>query len=181
MSGWLSLTILMVVIFHICTTATESISSLDTMAIYDGLLAPENIIGTNLQVTKMIVNGQSRSSLDISWSFCVDHLSIIPTERRVQQCNTQLSTTTKGWLCKIKGRCLTVYCLHWKIERVSWNNTLILTRASVLKCSEEPTLSLLCFQNFQNSQDYQNYQKELCYLPGLSFSCSSLGMLRSSS
>ena len=62
MSAWLSLTILMVVIFHICTTATESISSLDTMAIYDGLLAPENIIGTNLQVTKMIVNGQSRSS-----------------------------------------------------------------------------------------------------------------------
>ena len=27
----------------------------------------------------------------------------------------------------------------------------------------------------------KNYQKELCYLPGLSFSCSSLGMLRSSS
>ena len=59
MSLWLSLTILIVVIFNICT-ATESISSLDTMAIYDGLLAPENIIGTNLQVAKTIVNGQFR-------------------------------------------------------------------------------------------------------------------------
>ena len=102
MSLWLSLTILMVVIFNICT-ATESISSLDTMAIYDGLLAPENIIGTNLQVTKMIVNGQSRSSLDISWSFCVDHLSIIPTERRVQQCTSR--TIAKLWRKKSPDSC----------------------------------------------------------------------------
>ena len=89
MSAWLSLTILMVVIFHICTTATESISSLDTMAIYDGLLAPENIIGTNLQVTKTIVYGPSRSSFCLSLAFCVDHLSINPTKRRVQQCTTR--------------------------------------------------------------------------------------------
>ena len=60
MCAWLSLTIVLMVIFHICTAATESISSLDTMAIYDGLLAPENIIGTNLQVAKTIVYGPSR-------------------------------------------------------------------------------------------------------------------------
>ena len=89
MSAWLSLTILMVVIFHIYTAATESISSLDTMAIYDGLLAPENIIGTNLQVTKTIVYGPSRSSFCLSLAFCVDHLSINPTKRRVQQCTTR--------------------------------------------------------------------------------------------
>ena len=89
MSAWLSLTILLVVIFHIYTAATESISSLDTMAIYDGLLAPENIIGTNLQVTKTIVYGPSRSSFCLSLAFCVDHLSINPTKRRVQQCTTR--------------------------------------------------------------------------------------------
>ena len=35
--------------------ATGNIYALDSLAIYDGLLMPENIIGTNLQVRKAIV------------------------------------------------------------------------------------------------------------------------------
>ena len=34
--------------------ATGNIYALDSLAIYDGLLMPENIIGTNLQVRKAI-------------------------------------------------------------------------------------------------------------------------------
>ena len=41
--------ILIGVIVHSCS-ATGNIYALDTVAIYDGLLMPENIIGTNLQV-----------------------------------------------------------------------------------------------------------------------------------
>ena len=40
------------VIVHSCF-ATGNIYALDSAAIYEGLLAPENIIGTNLQVKKL--------------------------------------------------------------------------------------------------------------------------------
>ena len=41
--------ILIGVIIHSCS-ATGNIYALDSVAIYDGLFMPENIIGTNLQV-----------------------------------------------------------------------------------------------------------------------------------
>ena len=44
---------LIFIIVHSCA-ATGNIYALDSVAIYDGLLMPENIIGTNLQVIKSI-------------------------------------------------------------------------------------------------------------------------------
>ena len=42
------------IIVHSCS-ATGDIYALDSVAIYDGLLSPENIIGTNLQVKNSLI------------------------------------------------------------------------------------------------------------------------------
>ena len=53
--GFCLLSLTGAVIFH-SALATGDIYALDSYAIYEGLLAPENIIGTNLQVLKLHIN-----------------------------------------------------------------------------------------------------------------------------
>ena len=62
--------ILIGVIIHSCS-ATGNIYALDSVAIYDGLFMPENIIGTNLQV-KIVVNIECFDNFQFSESrqFC---------------------------------------------------------------------------------------------------------------